>query len=111
MRYSENPIKMGDSYISNSEQEQYLGDMINQEGCAASITATIKERIRKLTSKCHEIIQISESPIMGGLGNSTAPFKLYDATIAERLLTNCAVSCAKKLVCETSCFLTPQKEL
>ena len=86
---SENPIKMGDSYISNSEQEQYLGDMINQEGCAASITATIKERIRKLTSKCHDIIQISESPIMGGLGNSTAPFKLYDATIAEGLLTNC----------------------
>ena len=80
---------MGDSHISNSEQEQYLGDMINQEGCAASITATIKERIRKLTSKCHDIIQISESPIMGGLGNSTAPFKLYDATIAEGLLTNC----------------------
>ena len=45
---------MGDSHISNSEQEQYLGDMINQEGCAASITATIKERMRKLTSKCHK---------------------------------------------------------
>ena len=43
----------------------------------------------QLTSKCHDIIQISESPIMGGLGNSTAPFKLYDATIAEGLLTNC----------------------
>ena len=86
---SENPIKMGDSCILNSEQEQYLGDMINQEGCAASITETIKERMRKLTSKCHDIIQICESPIMGGLGNSTAPFKLYNATVAEGLLTNC----------------------
>ena len=86
---SENPIKMGDSCILNSEQEQYLGDMINQGGCAASITETIKERMRKLTSKCHDIIQICENPIMGGLGNSTAPFKLYDATVAEGLLTNC----------------------
>ena len=42
---SENPIKMGDSHISNSEQEQYLGDTINQEGCGVSITATIKERM------------------------------------------------------------------
>ena len=86
---SENPIKMGDSCILNSEQEQYLGDIINQEGCAASITETIKERMRKLTSKCHDIIQICESPIMGGLGNSTAPFKLFNATVAEGLLTNC----------------------
>ena len=86
---SENPIKMGDSCILNSEQEQYLGDLINQGGCAASISETIKERMRKLTSKCQDIIQICESPTMGGLGNSTAPFKLYDATVAEGLLTNC----------------------
>ena len=59
---SENPIKMGDSCILNSEQEQYLGDMVNQEGCAANITETIKERMRKLTNKCHDMI-----PIMGGL--------------------------------------------
>ena len=80
---------MGDSCILNSEKEQYLGDMINQEGCAETITETIKERILKLTSKCHDIIQICDSPIMGELGNSTAPFKLYNATVAEGLLTNC----------------------
>ena len=85
-----NPLKMGNSIIENSEEEKYLGDKVNENGCEASITETIKERIRNLTSKGHDIIQISESPLMGGLGNSTAPFKLFDATIAESLLTNCA---------------------
>ena len=70
---------MGNSIIENSEDEKYLGDKVNENGCEASITETIKERIRTLTSKGHDIIQISESPLMGGLGNSTAPFKLFDA--------------------------------
>ena len=29
------------------------------------------------------------NPIMGCLGNSLAPFKLFDATVVESLLTNC----------------------
>ena len=63
--------------------------MIDENGCAASITETIKERIRTLTSKCNDIIQTVENPIMGCLGNSLAPFKLFDATVVESLLTNC----------------------
>ena len=85
----ENPIRLGDAIIENSSEEKYLGDMIDENGCAASITETIKERIRTLTSKCNDIIQTVENPIMGCLGNSLAPFKLFDATVVESLLTNC----------------------
>ena len=85
----ENPMRMGNSIIENSQEEKYLGDEISEDGCVASISETIKERIRKLTSKGHDIIQICESPIMGGLGNSLAPFKLFNATVVESLLTNC----------------------
>ena len=84
-----NPIRLGDAVIENSTCEKYLGDMIEEKGCAASITETIKERIRTLTSKCHDIIQTVENPIMGSLGNSLAPFKLFEATVVESLLTNC----------------------
>ena len=39
--------------------------------------------MRKLISKCDDIIELAENPIMGGLGNSTSAFKLYEATIIE----------------------------
>ena len=53
------PIKMGKEIFGNSVMEKYLGDIIHEKGCEESITATIKERMRKLTSKCEEIIQIA----------------------------------------------------
>ena len=43
--------------IENSEQEQYLGDVIHEKGCKESITSTIKARIRKLISKTAEILR------------------------------------------------------
>ena len=50
------PMKMGEEIIENSILEKYLGDMIHEKGCKESITATIKERMRKLTSQCKDII-------------------------------------------------------
>ena len=39
-------INWGVAVIENSSSEKYLGYMIEEKGCAASITETIKERIR-----------------------------------------------------------------
>ena len=36
-----NPIMMGDMIIENSKSEKYLGDQIHEDGCAASIIATL----------------------------------------------------------------------
>ena len=36
-----NPIMVGDMIIANSKSEKYLGDHIHEDGCAASITATL----------------------------------------------------------------------
>ena len=83
------PMKMGDKIIEHSEKEKYLGDVIHEKGCAASISETINERTRKLISKCDDIIKLAENPIMGGLGNSTSAFKLYEASIIPALLHNC----------------------
>ena len=59
--------------------EKYLGDMIHEKGCKESITATIKARTNGLVGKEEEIIQVSETAIMGGIGNSLAAAKLFAA--------------------------------
>ena len=84
-----NPMKMGTGSVSHSKSEKYLGDLINEKGCAQSITDTIKERTRKLRSKCDDIIQIADSPIMGGLNCGAIAFRLYEAQIISSLLHNC----------------------
>ena len=47
---------MGNSSFSNSIQEKYLGDLIHENRCGMSITVTYEDRIRRLISKCTEII-------------------------------------------------------
>ena len=85
-----NPLTMGGEIIKRTEKELYLGDYIHEDGCEASIAETIKRRTTSLISKCDEIIQISESSIMAGLGTSTTAFKLYEAIIIPSLLHNAA---------------------
>merc|ERR1711923_112252 len=83
-------MKMGEEILGNSVMEKYLGDIIHEKGCGESITATIKERMRKLASKCEEIIQIANTTLMGGLRNSNIAFKLFEALVIQPLLHNCA---------------------
>ena len=82
-------MKMGDKIIEHSEKEKYLGDVIHEKGCAASISETINEKTRKLISKCDGLIKLDETLIMGGLGNSTSAFKLYEASTIPALPHNC----------------------
>ena len=82
------PMIMGGQEIHHSSVEKYLGDLIHEKGCVQSIKETVKKRIQGLISKSDEIIQLAESPIMGGLGNSTVAFRLFEATIIPALLHN-----------------------
>ena len=84
------PMKMGEEIIENSITEKYLGDMIHEKGCKESITATINERMRKLTPQCEDIIQIANTPLMGGLRNSRIAFNLFESLVIQPLLHNCA---------------------
>ena len=88
-KLDKNPIKMGGENLKYVDALKYLGDIINSKGCEQSIMDTIKERKRKLISKCEEIIEIAEHPLMGGLRSSTPAFKLFEATIIPALLHNC----------------------
>ena len=83
------PMEMGNAVIEHSEAEKYLGDIIHEKGCRESINQTVKERMRKLTSRCDDIIQIAEAPLMGGLRKGNVAFKLFEAQIIPALLHNC----------------------
>ena len=54
--------------------------MIHEKGCKESITETIKARTNGLAVKGEEIIQLSETAIMGGIGNSLAATTLPPST-------------------------------
>ena len=84
-----NPMMMGKVKIDRSVMEKYLGDLIHEKGCEASILETIKERLKKLRPKMNEIIQTSENPMMQGLSNAEVPFKLFESTVITPLLNNC----------------------
>ena len=81
---------MGEEIIENSILEKYLGDIIHEKGCKESITATINERMRKLIPQCEDIIQIANTPLMGGLRNSKIAFNLFESLVIQPLLHNCA---------------------
>ena len=82
------PMTMGGVEIGHSEQEKYLGDIINEKGCIESIWDTIKERKRKLVSRSEEIVQMANNPLMTGLGHSKTAFNLFEAQIIPSLLNN-----------------------
>ena len=85
----ERHMNMGGVMIEHLEKEKYLRDMIHEKGCKESITATIKARTNGLVGKGEEIIQVSETAIMGGIGNSLAATKLFEAQVIPALLHNC----------------------
>ena len=61
-----NPIMMGTMVIENSKSEKYLGDQIHEDGCEASITATLNGRIPGAISAGEDIINgINHPAIMG----------------------------------------------
>ena len=61
-----NPVMMGETVIENSHCEKYLGDQIHEDGCAASIEATIKGRIKGAKEAAHKIISSLNHPATMG---------------------------------------------
>ena len=66
--------------IKHAANEKYLGDWVNELGCKESIDDTIKERMRKMTSKTNDIILLADAPMMGADGSSMAAIRLFEAT-------------------------------
>ena len=83
------PMCMGGVVIKHAANEKYLGDWVNELGCKESIDDTIKERIRKQTSKVNDSILLADAPMMGADGSSRTAIKLFEAQVLPALLFNC----------------------
>ena len=85
------PLNMGGITINHAEKgkEKYLGDWVNELGCKQSIEDTIKERMRKLTSKVNDIGMLADAPMMGANGSSLTAIKIFEALVVPALLFNC----------------------
>ena len=88
VQLEKDPMKIGGLTIEYAVNEKCLGDYVSELGCRQSIDDTIKERMRKLTSKANDIIMLADAPIMGADGTSMAAIKLYEATVVPALLFN-----------------------
>ena len=68
-----NPIMMGETIIKNSKSENYLSDQIHEDGCEASITATLDGRIPSAIDKAEIIINSINHPALIGHWVAYAP--------------------------------------
>ena len=74
---ADNPIMMGDMIIENSKSEKYLGDQIHEDGCAASITATLDGRIPIAIERGDIIINTINHPALLGHRVAIAPVEQF----------------------------------
>ena len=75
--------------VEHAANEKYLEDWVNELGSKESIDDTIKERMRKQTSKVNDIILLADAPMIGADGSSRALIKLFEAQVIPALLFNC----------------------
>ena len=71
-----NPIMMGTTVIENSKSEKYLCDQIHEDGCEASIAATLDGRISGAIKAGEQIIRALNHP-------ATMGHKMAEAVVEE----------------------------
>ena len=85
---ADNPIMMGDMIIVNSKSEKYLGDQIHEDGCAASITATLDGRIPIAIERGETIIDTCNHPALLGQTIAFAPVEQFESKVLSKILSN-----------------------
>merc|ERR1712128_109211 len=84
-----NPVMMGETVIENSDCEKYLSDMIHENGCAASIAATIKARKKGALEATHNIISDLNHPALRGHRIAEVAVTEYASKVTSKLISNC----------------------
>ena len=84
-----NPIMMGDMIIKNSKLEKFLSDQIHEDGCAASITATLDVRIPSAIDSGEIIINTINHPALLSHRVAITPVEQFEYKISSKILSNC----------------------
>ena len=80
--------------------DKYLGDMIHQDGLAASIEATVEERVGRITAAGHEIKAVMDDYRLQAVGGMMGACDLWNLALIPSLINNCStwIGISSKLV-------------
>ena len=79
-----NHIMMGTTIIENSKSEKYLGDQIHEDGCEASIAATLDGRISGAIKAGEQIIRALNHPATMGHKMAEAAVEEYAMRVSSK---------------------------
>ena len=83
-----NPVMCGNFITKEKIADKWLGDMFHQEGLAASVIATIKDREAKVKGACYEAAAIIEDWRAQCVGGFQSALDLFQLAILPTLLYN-----------------------
>jgi hypothetical protein len=86
----EKPIMFGDIVTKCKVADKYLGDMIHQDGLAASVEATIEERVGRIIAASHEIKAVLDDYRLQAVGGMMGAWDLWNLAVIPSLLNNCS---------------------
>ena len=84
----EDPLRVGDVKLEESKSMTYLGEVLHQDGLAASVDSTVELRVAKVRGAVFEIKQLCEDFRMQICGSMVGALHLYESCIVPRLLAN-----------------------
>ena len=80
----------GDIVTKQKVVDKYLGDMIHCDGLSASVEATIKDRMGRITAATHEIKAVLDDYRMQAIGGMMGAWDLWNLAVIPSLLNNCS---------------------
>ena len=83
------PIVCGDFIVKEKAQDKYLGDVLHEGGCAASVLATVKDREGKVKAAMLEAAAIVDDYRSQCIGGFMVALDLWELAILPTLLNNC----------------------
>ena len=86
-----NPIKFDGFETKRKKMDKYLGEMFHEEGLAASVNASIDDRMGKVKASMYEVAAIVDDFRMQAVGGMVSAWELWNLAIIPSLLSNCGV--------------------
>ena len=83
-------MQFGDIVTRCKVADKYLGDMIHQDGLAASVEATVEERVGRITAATHEIKAVLDDYRLQAVGGMMGAWDLWNLAVIPSLLNNCS---------------------
>ena len=80
------PLKFGNFSLKISKEEKYLGQVLHEDGPAASVAATVGGRAGRFKGACFEIKSVIEEFSMQSLGGMIAAKTLLERALLPSLL-------------------------